>query len=534
MATAQPEKQYLFGSSECHGKYMAFIQKAVESAVDGQQGRQTDGTRDREKGGQKGGRDITLYIASAPQLHAHTLWEIVRLVHDVSNLHVVYYFRDKQFKKIIDAANNETVNEGESEAQKARRLITEGTTEERALLKSYFSENKNHEVRRSSSGKKLFFHTKWTAFHDDQKGQVELLLTSANLLYDHLKGKADGSDIINSLVEKQLPYAEFEEKIIKPINIIINDGHADLATCDVNTESDEGTRQPQTGNYSDVEVYKQVESFVNEAVVHSATLYREQKQKTDLHVVASFYDDELILESLLDQTQQARKDNHLGMSIVFKDASPEGLVKVHNDIVKVQRACKESANTRTICSADDILKKHKSPTSTCSLTELQREHGGKCKLFVKAMEKAKEELAEWDWTTGVQLIRTEEFHCKFLAYGPTQLGGQERFIVLMMSANVDTRHMGGNSKKDPSYHNLDWITKLNFSSQEYIGMLKTLPTITPLKLKNSRDKYQQLTCNTIEDLVAGCEGTSVDQLTEGVSSLTLGKKWQRIRSRRTS
>ena len=271
--------------------------------------------------------------------------------------------------------------------------------------------------------------------------------------------------------------------------------------------------QPQTGNYSDVEVYKQVESFVDEAVVHSATLYREQKQKTDLHVVSSFYDDELILESLLDQTQQARKDNHLRMSIVFKDASPEGLVKVHNDIEKVQRACKESANTRTICSADDILKKHKSPTSTCSLKELQREHGGKCKLFVKAMEKAKEELAEWDWTTGVQLIRTEEFHCKFLAYGPTQLGGQERFIVLMMSANVDTRHMGGNSKKDPSYHNLDWITRLNFSSQKYIGMLKTLPSITPLKLKNSRDKYQQLTCNTIEDLVAGCEGTSVDQFT---------------------
>ena len=83
----------------------------------------------------------------------------------------------------------------------------------------------------------------------------------------------------------------------------------------------------------------------------------------------------------------------------------------------------------------------------------------------------------------------------------------------MMSANVDTRHMGGNSKKDPSYHNLDWITRLNFSSQKYIGMLKTLPSITPLKLKNSRDKYQQLTCNTIEDLVAGCEGTSVDQFT---------------------
>ena len=59
--------------------------------------------------------------------------------------------------------------------------------------------------------------------------------------------------------------------------------------------------------------------------------------------------------------------------------------------------------------------------------------------FQEAKEEAQHELNELDWWSNVDFIRAEEFHCKFLAYGPVHQGGyQNMFEVLMMSANVDT------------------------------------------------------------------------------------------------
>ena len=73
MASAQPEIQYLFGSSECHTKYMAFIGKAVESAVGGEQGRQRGHQTGGENGREEDRKKITQYVASAPKLHFRTV-----------------------------------------------------------------------------------------------------------------------------------------------------------------------------------------------------------------------------------------------------------------------------------------------------------------------------------------------------------------------------------------------------------------------------------------------------------------------------
>ena len=485
MASAQPEIQYLFGSSECHKKYMAFIGKAVESAVGGEQGRRKGHKTGGENSRKEDGKNITLYVASAPKLHFRTVWEIISKIKDVSNLQVKYYFRDTDYKKLLDPAKKSRKNE--TAAQKERRLIVEGTAEERELMKSYFNENKNQELRLSSSKKKQYFHTKWAAFHDDHHDQLQLLLTSAILIYDHMKDQDSGTKIINSLIERQLSHASFLKQFVEPMNTVTYDGHADQDENDEPDETtdgedsgntDENVRDGKTsdggdrsspqqgGNYSNVKIYKEVQRFVAEAVNHCAQHHQDTSEKAELHVVSAFFADEVILKSVLDQTQQARKDNHLRMSIVFKDENDyaKGLKKLNEDT-------KELGNTQ-------------------------------------------------DWTTGVEIIRAKDFHHKFLGYGPVvgQDQEEETFQVLMMSANVDTKHISVN--ENPSHHNLDWVTKIPVEKQDYVNMLTILPRITDTQLGNSKKKFDAMNCISLDDLVKRCEAVSVD-LSKNLQELKL-------------
>ena len=353
-------------------------------------------------------------------------------------------------------------------------------------MKLYFDENKNHELRLSSSQKQLYFHTKWAAFHDDQYGQVQLLFTSANLIYDHLKDDQEaGTRIVNSLIERQLPHASFLKQFVEPMNTVTYDGHADQDEYDELDENTDGedsentdenvrdektsdvgdrTSPQQAGNYSNVEIYKQVQRFVAEAVDHSPEHHQRTSEKAELHVVSAFFYDEVILKSLLDQTQQAREDNHLRMTIVFKDEKDyaKGLKKLNEDT--------------------------KEPGSTL------------------------------DWTTRVEIIRAKDFHHKFLGYGPVFGKDQVMFQVLMMSANVDTKHMSVN--ENPSHHNLDWVTKLPVEKQDYVNMLTTLPRITDTQLGKSKKKFDAINCISLNDLVKRCEAVSVD-LSKNLQELKL-------------
>ena len=468
MAAAQNTSQYLYRSTELHEEYMAFIEKAVKLAKDKQQGRRTGHKKGGERKSRKeDGKKITLYVASAPYLHFRTVWEIISKIKDVSNLQVMYYFRDTYYEELLHPEKKATRRRS---AQKARRLIEEGTEEERELMELYFDENENHEVRLSSSSseEKLYFHTKWAAFHDDEYGQVQLLLTSANLTYDHLKDDQDaGSRIVNSLIEIERPYIEFQEQFVKPINMSISDGPADQAARVENRDDNDRNSPQKAGNYSNVEIYKQVQRFVTEAVDHSAQHYQNTSETAELHVVSAFFADEVILKSLLDQTQQARKDNHLRMSIVFKDENDyaKGLKKLNEDT-------KEFGNTQ-------------------------------------------------DWTTGVEIIRAKDFHHKFLGYGPVFGKDQVMFQVLMMSANVDAKHISVN--ENPSHHNLDWVTKIPVEKQDYVNMLRltTLPKISGDELKDSKEKFDAMNCISLDDLVKRCEAVSVNQLSKHLQELEL-------------
>ena len=97
----------------------------------------------------------------------------------------------------------------------------------------------------------------------------------------------------------------------------------------------------------------------------------------------------------------------------------------------------------------------------------------------------------------------------FLAYGPVHQGGyQNMFEVLMMSANVDTKHMSGHSKKEnPCYHNLDWTARFQVTTYEYINMLCKLKDVTDQKMKNSQKKLSPLEIHrTVAQLIGELTG----------------------------
>ena len=389
----------LYTSTECHIAFMHFIKQAVKSASH---------------------QETVLYIASGPQLHVHTLHEVVSLVKQEPNLRVVFYFRDNEFDKLMRSINDES---------KSKREVEKGSPNEQRNLLEYFSLNTCHEVRLSASGQDSYFHAKWTAFHAKHTSHhrpeyAQILLTSANLIYDHLKPKDDqtGSRIVNSVIEEQIPFDMFLEYFDRPMNSGPVDSSRRLTK-----------RQPM-GNYNDVEIFKQVKNFVDEAKSVACSPKVSDQKAVQLHVVSPFFSDELILESLLNQTQEERKDDRrrgMKMVVVFKDQNDSaiGLVSLHDDI------------------ADNV-----------------------------------------------EYIRAEEFHCKFLAYGPVyQKGYPNMFEVLMTSANVDTKHMSGHIKKEnPLYRNLDWTARFRVTTQEYINMLRKLKDVTYQKRTNSQEKFSHL------------------------------------------
>ena len=294
----------LFTSTECHIAFMHFIKQAVNSASH---------------------QETVLYIASGPQLHVHTLHEVVSLVKQERNLHVVYYFRDNEFDNLMRALNNKS---------KSKRMVVKGSGIEQQNLLEYFSQNAHHEVRLSASGQDLYFHTKWTAFHTkhvlyDRPKYAQILLTSANLIYDHLKDDREGTRIFYSVIEEQLPYDMFLENFDRPMNSGPVLCRPVRLTVD---SSDRLTMRQPMGNYNDVEIFKQVKNFVEEAVAVACSPVLSGHEAVQLHVVSPFFSDELILESLLNQTQRVRNDvrrrdgsRGMKMVVVFKDTSQKGL-----------------------------------------------------------------------------------------------------------------------------------------------------------------------------------------------------------------
>ena len=95
------------------------------------------------------------------------------------------------------------------------------------------------------------------------------------------------------------------------------------------------------------------------------------------------------------------------------------------------------------------------------------------------------------------------------------------FQVLMMSANVDAKHISVN--ENPSHHNLDWVTKIPVEKQDYVNMLRltTLPKISGDELKDSKEKFDAMNCISLDDLVKRCEAVSVNQLSKHLQELEL-------------
>ena len=473
----------LYTSTECHIAFMHFIKQAVKSASH---------------------QETVLYIASGPQLHAHTLHEVVYLVKQKRNLHVVYYFRDNEFDKLMRSINDES---------KSKREVEKGSPNEQRNLLEYFSLNTCHEVRLSASGQDLYFHTKWTAFHAKHRPEyAQILLTSANLIYDHLKDDQTGSRIVNSVIRDQIPFDMFVENLDRPMN-------SGPVLCRPVRLSVDGLhrltmRQPM-GNYNDVEIFKQVKSFVEEGVSVACSPVVSDQEAVQLHVVSPFFSDELILESLLNQTQRVRNDvrrrdgsRGMKMVVVFKDTSPKGLVSLNADIKQTyvcQYANISSVSDSELVAIDTIINKHKNGLPyTRNLGRLYEKKDENREDFQKAKEKAIQELHELDWWSNVEFIRADEFHCKFLAYGPVyQKGYPNMFEVLMTSANVDTKHMSGHSKKEnPCYHNLDWTARFRVTTQVYNSLLSRLEDVSDQKRKNSQKKFSRLKiCRTVAELI---------------------------------
>lgn len=366
---------------------MNFVEKAVKIAKHYEEQKKT--------------KNVTLYICS-PFADNETLDALHMKISNVSNLNLRCYIREKCHREDLSR------------------------------------ENQQRFPNTQYAG--LYFHTKWAAYRVGNNEQVELLLTSANLVIHHLGVLALESLILNSMIIMTVKPNEFYENFLNRMDNQHQEGIPTASTL-------------PAGNFDDRQIYQQVRVFVGKAVETSS------KRPIQLHVVSPFMDLDTIRDIFRWIADSPANQPRVKIAYLHTEKKYAEEKKKEKEWVEKLRVLGNDMNIRNL-----------------------------------------------------ELIPAQDFHCKYIAYGPDsdlveeseEGSGQEsaeddsKWSVLMMSANIDSTHM--NETQNSDYGNLDWTAELQLQIQDWKILSATIEERHPDKWNQKRweDKQRSARAKALE------------------------------------